>query len=193
MASNNLKPGYITIFYTFAAMQHKMTFPVIPVPGWNVGDEPTIETKGVADVTMSAAITALMPLIRPFFGAGVDFGRAEAWFYPDGSDDPVWVYTHTIGLVGTHATQSNPAAQGVLTFRTAAGGVYKIYMMEVSGGIAINTRDPFPFSAAINTNLAAYLVSANSWVYGRDNAPLVVPMNYTSKYNDAIRKKRLGL
>lgn len=193
MAVNNLKPGFIQIHYTTSLIPHKMTIPVVPLPGWIPGNEPTLETNGVVDKIMSTAINEFIVLIKPFFAATTEFHRAEAWFYPAGVDDPVWVYTHIIGVVGTGAGAFAAASQGVLTFRTGLGGIYKLYMMEITSSIAINSRDAYPFGSALNTNLATYLLGSGGWVFGRDNETLVVPLNYTTKTNDALRKRRLGL
>jgi hypothetical protein len=152
---------------------------------------PDLVTKNGSTITLAAAVTELLAVVRPFFHTSIDFIAAEAWFTPTLSSDPIWVYTHAIGLAGLSATAVTFMSQTVLSFRTLLGGIAKIYFMEAS--VSINTRASFPFGAGPTTNLANYATGGTSIWRGRDDSVLVVPMWQTTKTNDAIRKKRLNM
>lgn len=190
---NSLSPAFLKLFYTFSAITHVMTLPVIPNGAWTPGVEPDLLTYGGGSQSLSGCMSLLMPVIRPFFGTGTEFNRVEAWSKPTPESDPIWTYTETIGLAGSAASASANNLQGVVTFRTDAGGLFKLYMMEMQSGQNVNLRDPYPFTTTLATNLANMLQASTSFVYGRDGGKMVVPLYYTTKYNDALRKRRLGL
>lgn len=191
MAVHSIQPGFIEIQYVYSNILHKMRIPVIPDSGWVIGTNPDLFRKNGALVAMGAAVDEFIAVLKPLFSSSTDFTKAEAWFYPDGVDNPVWVYTHAIGLPGTNAGANVQSSQQVITFRTLQGGIAKYYMME--GVFTPNVRNSYPFGAGVITNLSNYLIGATSWSVGRDNGTLVVPMWATSKTNDAIRKLRLSM
>lgn len=191
MAGHSLSPGFIEIQYTYSNLLHKMRLPVQPGNGWATGVEPNLVQKNGVDVPMSTAVDAFITLIKTMFNAATEFVKAEAWFYPTGAGDPIWVYTHALGVAGTAGTPNTNMAQGVITFRTLIGGVFKLYLME--GAFTVNSRNSWPFGAGNPTNVANYLIGSTSWVYGRDNGSLVVPMWFTTKTNDKLRKIRLSM
>lgn len=189
--AHSLAPGFIEVTYTVSALLHKMRVPVQPDVGWGVGLEPNLVTKNGASISLSAAMTELLAVVRPFFHTSVDFLAADAWFTPTGGTDPIWVYTHPLGVQGTSSTVATFMSQVVMSFRTLIGGIAKIYMMEAS--VTINNRVSYPFGAGSSTNLATYMTGSTSIWRGRDDSVLVVPMWQTTKTNDAIRKKRLNM
>lgn len=193
MVQNTLYPGFVKITYVTSGIQHSMVIPIDPVGGWDVGSEPSFEQKGGTTITMSAAIAAYIPLLQPFFSSLTEFIQAECWIYPSVSDDPIWIYSHPIGLAGTSGAATTLMSQGVISYRTRAGGIYKTYLMELASTITLNVRNSYPFGAGSVTNLVNYTIGANSWIMGRDGAFLAVPIFFTTKTNDALRKRRLGI
>lgn len=182
---------FIKIKYITNTVEHSMTLPCNPQSGWVVGSEPSITPKAGADILMSVAVDALVAILRPALATVTDIVSAEAWFAPSPTSDPVWVYTHPIGLAGTGAATATNMLQFVISFRTFLGGVYRMFLMEPSSSITANVRASYPFGAGTATNISNYLTGSTGWVIGRDGGSLVVPIWQTSKYNDALRKKRL--
>lgn len=194
MAHNSLAPGFVKVQYTFAGLTHHATLPVIPSGFLIPSVEPSFVPNGGGTVLMGTAVDAWIDLVLPFFGSGTDFISAEFWSKPTPESDPVWIYTHPIGESGSAGTAGVQMLQHVTTYRTAAGGLFKQYFMEVSGIITPNTRDPYPFtSGGISDLLADYLIGTSGWIYGRDGGKIVLPLYATAKTNDALRKRRLGL
>lgn len=193
MTQYSLYPGFVKIFYNFSNMIHTMTIPVEPVAGWEVGTEPELRINASTTVSLSSGITSLMGVIKPYFGSGTEFQSAEAWFYESEEGDPIWVYTYPIAQAGTSATQSLAYAMQVMTFRTALGNLFKLYLMEVATTALTPFKNPAPFPAGAAKNIADYIVGSSSWIRARDGSKPVVPLALLGKTSDAIRKIRLLL
>jgi len=191
MPAHSLAPGFVEIHYTYSQLLHKMRLPVIPDASWAVGVEPSLVQKNGVSVDFSTAIDAFVTLLRPLFANTTEIIKADAWFYPVNAPDPIWVYSHPIGLLGTGVTANLLAGQMVISFRTILGGIMKLYLME--GSYTTNARNSYPFGAGNLTNLTNYMIGVTSWIYGRDNGALIVPMWATTKANDALRKIRLNM
>lgn len=190
MTINSLAPGFVKIKYNLGAMEHVKQFQVQATGTITVGEEPSFTPNIGSPILMSTAVDALIVKLKPFFGSNTSFSSAEYWNQPTAADDPTWIFTHPIGVVGTATAASDILLQAVMTFRTALGGIYRDYLMEVSGDTSVNLNVPYPFGAGTFNDLATYLIGASGWILGRDNAALVVPIRVKTKYNDALRKKR---
>lgn len=193
MTINSLAPGFIKLYYVQNLLTHVQTIPVSVAGDPTVGEEPEFTPNVGAPILMSAFIDEYIAILQPLFGADTSFSSAEYWNQPEPEDDPTWYFTYPIGEVGTSGTASVDLLQAVMTFRTALGGIYRNYLMEISGSVPVNLHTSFPFSAGPFADLAEYLTGDTSCVLGRDNAALIVPIAFTTKYNDALRKKRLLL
>lgn len=191
MAQNDLSPGFVILFYQVGTRQHRMVLPVkpiAPVPG-TIGNE--LEQKDGDPQSFVTAITAFFLLIKGFYNTGADFIRAELWSKPTPESNPIFVEVHEITDNGTSATATQVDGQAVLTHRTAAGGIHRLYLMEST--FPANTREAAPFASGGLNSLSNYLTGDDSVIFGRDNAPLIAPVAFTTKVNDALRKKRLQL
>lgn len=193
MTINSLAPGFAKISYVQNLLTHVKTIPLLPSGTITPGVEPSVMTYAGTPITFSAAIDALIALMQPIYGADTSFSSAEFWSQPLSTDNPVWVFTHPIGEVGTATGASADKVQSVMTFRTGIGGLYRDYQMEISGDVPADLHVFYPFSAGPFANLAAYLTGTTSWTYARDGSRLIVPVAFTTKVNDALRKKRLNL
>jgi len=191
MPVHSLSPGFIELQYSFSGLTHKMRIPVTPDAGWATGVQPNLVRKNGTTVAMNAAVDELIVLLRPFFNTTTDFIKAEAWFYPTGAADPIWVWSYAIGLAGSSGTANVLSSQLVITYRSLVGGLAKVYLME--GVSAVNVRNSYPFGAGSLTNLSTYLTGTTSWWYARDNGALIVPIWATTKTNDKLRKIRLTM
>ena len=191
MAHNSLAPGFIKLKYTFSGITHVQTIPVNPSGSPVVGSEPNLTPKTGSAISMSQFITDYMVVFRPMFGSGTAIDVAEFWKQSAPEDDPIWIYDHPINLAGSSGTASANYLQSVITFRTALGGLFKWYGMEVSGSIAVNTRTAGPAFAGSILALSNYLKGSTSCFLARDNATLMSPIFHSTKYNDALRKRRL--
>lgn len=193
MTHNALSPGFIRLRYTGFSLTHWQTIPVDPGGAIIVGQEPTIATNSAGNLDMGTVIDEYVEVIKVLFGNTVTFVDAEYWSQPLPDDDPIWVYTHPVGVVGTNATASAPERQHVISYRTTLGGMAFHYLMEVSGGIAGSLRQNFPTTSAGTNALNAYLLGTTGFFKGRDGGKFITPVWFTTKNNDAIRKRLLNL
>lgn len=188
MAGLSLYPGFVKLRYTGNGHVHYQTIPARPFLA--VGGEWYLEKKDVAGGSeWSALVDAYVALYKPFLNTADEVQVAHLWAYPDEDSDPVFIEEHNIALAGTSATASVPYGQLVFTMRTTAGGLMRSYVME--GYYPANQKGYPPFPAGVPKNFTDYLKASGSWVVGRDGAFLSSIVSFTSKYNDALRKKFL--
>jgi hypothetical protein len=190
MMSHGLARAFCKIQYTQNLLLHVQTLPLAYVGTAIPGVEPDVSPKVGADIPFSTFVDAYTDLMQPLYGTDTAISTAEFWFMPTDTSDPIWIWTEAVGKAGTATTASADLLQSVMTFRTALGGLFRLYNMEISGEIPVNYRSVWPFSAGPYLNMANYLIGDSSPVIGRDDASLVVPIAFTTKYNDALRKKR---
>jgi hypothetical protein len=193
MTHGSLSPGFVKIRYTGVTYTHIQTIPVEPSGSPVIGTEPNFLTKAGTPLAMSTCINAYVALAKTLVSAAITFVDAEYWDQPVPEDDPYWVYTHPIAVVGTHATASVADRQQSISFRTGAGGLAFNYLLEISGAFPADARQNFPTGSAPVNALKDYLIGNTSWCVGRDGGFYVTPVWYTTKNNDSVRKKMLGL
>lgn len=190
MAINSLSPAFVKVYTTVATHQHVMTIPTkfsgTPVPG----EAPNLLAHNASSVGFSSALDNLSTYIKPFLASAngaVDY--AEVWSQPAPEDDPVWIYTYQINDDGTSAGATVTANQSVWTFRSANGGVFRLYLMETA--LAVNIALPYSQFESDKKDLADYITSSLSWIYARDNGAPITCLGYKSKFNDVLRRKYL--
>lgn len=191
--AHSLSPGFVKIRYTGSSLTHIQTLAVTPIGTPVIGTDPTFAQKGGANALMSVCIDAYIAVAKALHSAAVTFVDAEFWYQATPEDNPYWVFTHPIGVVGTHGTASVPERQSVISYRTGEGNNAFIYSMEVTGDIAGSQRQNFPTNKTYVNALNTYLVGSTSFVCARDGAFLITPVWWTTKNNDAIRKAILHL
>lgn len=193
MAHHSLYPGYLKLKYIVNSIEHVQTIPIRPVEGWVVGEEPSVYLANDTPIALSTAITNYLIVFKPFHATTTDIVSVECWFYETEESDPIWVYTHEIGEVGTGAATALLMGQAVFSFRTAGGNVLKAFIMEPSSNVNPNQRQSYPWPAGLIANYGNYVISSASIFRGRDGFRPVTGIWMTTKYNDALRKRRLLL
>lgn len=191
MAHNSLSPAFVKLYYNISSITHVQTIPVQPSGTPTVGTEPNVVPASGGPIALSQFITDYMVVFRPMFSSLTTIQSAEFWYMPTPTSDPIWIYDHPINLAGTTGATSTLMSQGVLTFRTALGGIFRWYGMELAAGFALNQRIAGTSLTSQTLALSNYLKGSTSCFLGRDNAKLMVPIWYSSKINDALRKRRL--
>jgi hypothetical protein len=132
-----------------------------------------------------------MVVFRPMFSSLTTIISAEFWYQPTPTSDPIWIYEHPINLPGTTGATSVSMGQIVITFRTALGGLARLYLMEPAAAHTVNVRVNGTALTGTNLAISNYVKGPTSVFLGRDNAALMVPIFYTTKINDALRKRRM--
>lgn len=186
MAINSLYPGFWKIFYTSGGHQHVMTVPVKPV---EVGGVWLHEDKnGNQTASLTVAATAFITAIKTQLHTTGNFDYVELWTMASPSADAVFREAVNLNIAGTSATTTLQWGQAVYVFRTVAGGLYRLYLMEPGDTNNIYGHAPW---AGGNAALETALTGINSYVAARDGSYLASLASKVTKTNDALRKKYL--
>lgn len=189
MASNSRSPAFVLLKYTANTRPHVMSFCISPET-IGVGEATVVYNKFGATLALADSLNEdLVPLLAAFYRGADSFDEAEVWSQPTPEDDPLYCETIPIAIVGTNSNPTVAMSQAVLSMRTGAGGIAKLYLMEST--IAANIHDPRPFSNAAVSDLSNYLTGAASIWYARDNSFPILGLTWNTKTNDALRKKYL--
>lgn len=182
---------YSTVPTGFIAMEHRLTFDVKMSAAGEVGDtfDNFLLTRRDGDIvdaeTWAAAFTAIL---KTTLNATSEIATAELWFTPEGTTDSTFYSVLAIGEVGSQVGNAAVAQQTTLTFRSAAGGIARIQVME--GYSSGNQYEYPPYSLAPFEALSDLVVSAASPVIARDNAFLIAPNRMSNGQNEKLWRKR---
>jgi hypothetical protein len=165
-----------------------MTIPVKYSGTPVAGTEPTLELKDASTEDASVSINDFVTLLLPFFHSSTHFGLAEAHTVDETTGEDAFIYAWNIGLVGVVGASNIPMSQTVVTFKTALGSLYRLYMME--GANTPNVKYYPPFGAGDLTDLCDFVTGNSSPIYGRKNAYPFTPIAYLTKTNDKLRKQQ---
>jgi len=158
-----------------------------PQPGDPFTAIQTLDKTGSPGNPLSAVLTDLLAFVRPFYVPLTDFIRAELWRYPTASYDAVFVSAQVVGLPGTGTGTTVVASQFIMTFRTAAGGIFKV---DLRGTIVpAQVKRSFPFGSGAWDNLANHILLPITPFIGRDNSVPVSPLFALPGQNERAWKR----
>lgn len=135
-------PYELRIFYTVdtdpgGALDHQLRInidcPVPPDPGdlFSVID---ISLAGGGTAKLHTTTLAIVNLIEDNFNSDdTAFTHAELWVYEPASFDATYLTAYDLGLPGTAALATVPASQTIFSFRSLAGGVVKLVLLDTVG------------------------------------------------------------
>lgn len=142
----------------------------------------------IADTVANNTVNVLEDM---FNSADAIFVRVELWKYTQGTFQAIYVTAKDLALPGTSATATNPAGESIFTFRTKAGGIFKIALQDTVGdyGTKVSYADANPIAKALmdyfkSSTLAPYV--------GRDGSYPFLPLHFSPGQNEYIFKKRYG-
>lgn len=187
MATNCLAPAYLKLFYESNGHDHVMT---LPVKNSGSGANFELERYDNSTIAQATGVTELMDVLLPLFDDSSSFSGWEAYLQADCESSPTFANAGTLMAAdGTNVGAAAAWVQAVLTYKSSAGGRGKFQMME--GVFGINTHTAISGLSGIVKDLSDYLISSDSWIYARDNGKLTLPLFYTTKVNDVLRKREL--
>jgi len=188
MAGFSLYPGFVKIRYTGGGHVHYMTLPARPF--LSVGGTWFLEKKNMAGGALwTTLVDAWVLVLKPFLATADEVQVAHLWSFDSEDGDPIFREEYNIAVAGTSAGAAIPYGQAVMTMRTTLGGLMRIYLMESNN--AVNLKLYAPFAAGLVKNMTDYAKGDGSFLVGRDGAFLSSVVSFTSKTNDALRKKFL--
>jgi len=184
----SLAPGYCRVTYNGQLFPHHMVIPInfdgVPTPGV----EPDLLLKDASSLGAEAAIGAFVTLVADFYNTSEHFGLAEIHAVDDVTGADTFIYAWNLNILGTSPTANKATFQTVMTFKTVAGGLYRLYMMENIEGANSHILPPYSDPTALA--LSNFVVGDSSPVYGRGNAYPFVPVSKITKSNDKLRKQQ---
>lgn len=193
MTVNSLYPAFVRFYYAVSGRQHVHQVPVGFSPGSvTPGADPTtvaLISPGGAVTFDDFCATYVAWIAALYNTAATSFSRAELWEVASPGADPTFVSVEYLGTTGSSASAVNPYSQLTISFRTSAGGILKIVLLDQVQ--AANVRDDFPVANVAVGAIASYILSTASPIIGRDNGRPVAGIRFLTKTNDVIRKRNL--
>lgn len=191
MTEYSLAPGFIKLRYTTPISGlHVATLSVLPAVTPSTGVMPVLATRGATQIDADEAMEAYAGVLRLAFNAAATIDSWEFWSKPTDEDDPIFIFGAPIGLDGTAAGGTVEYSQAIWSFRTFGGHIAKFYAMET----AYNPNARVTIDPLANTpigEVGEYLLSDECVFVGRDNTFMLFPLWFTTKTNDALRKRAI--
>ena len=198
MSKNWIGPMWAKLRYDVGGMLHTMTVSIRrsnlegdPVPGY----DPTLKDRGGVSMAAKTALTAFANAVSCNQNSAVAWMGYDVFFQDIPNLPGQFIYSGTIEDVYGKRTDpvTHPAMQTTITYRSSTGGRFR---STVFGGIA--SHDVVIAGGALGDNVAfaawdAYLRSGESVVVARDGGYPAGAIRATTKINNAIRRKVLGL
>lgn len=182
---------YETIPSGFPAMEHTMTFDVLPVeaptPATDFGDI-DVELRSGSFNTLATWVDSFVAGLIAIYPATATVIRAELWYIPEGTFAGSFVSTYPIDEAGTNGTGSQVAQQTTLTFRSIDGGSGRIQLMESSlGG---NNKESYPYGSSSLNAIADLVTATTGAIIARDNSFMFANIHASHGQNERLWRKR---
>lgn len=182
--------NYTTVYAT-VPLDHIMTFDVKldaePEPGTPF-DEVLVSDWNEASSPLDELITSLVGSLGVLFHTSSDFTTAELWKIPEGTFDATFLGAMSVATAGLSSSPTVPAGQVTLTWRSIAGGIMKMVILE-----GINTeqgRYAYPTPASNWNALFDYISNIGQPFMARDNTRPFAPLRASGGQNEAVWRKR---
>lgn len=190
MARHDLGPGWIVLKYTSNAHAHKAilpcTFDGAPSPGL----EPDLQKRVGGSIAATAAVSAYCNVAKVFLKTTDTFTAYEVYYKPTPTSATVFIYSATLSVAGTSGGARAACGESVITFKTPEAGGLKLYLME--GSWTENVKTPLPVATGDPVrDYTDYITGDDDWIVGRNNNFPLVPLFWTTKLNDHLRRKYL--
>lgn len=168
---------------------HKIRFNVIAVGNPAVGTLPTAITMqklGGGTGTLASTANQIWEYLRLFWATSISASGYTLWKYVPGTYAKDFITAGTLTNPAASASGGTPGHQLTMTFRSGNGGIAKVVLLETnqSGNTRV-TLSPNP-AGTPPQRLAAYLLSVDSIVIGRDDAFLVSALRDARGENEAL-------
>jgi len=172
-------------------LPHVLTFDVqlaaSPDPGTEFADIPTLN-HDLSEGTLKAVMDDFMDKILDFFPDEITFLTAELWKYPEGEYDGVFYGVYALSLDGLHTGTMNVAGYSILTWRSIAGGIMKIYLLETA--VAGNGVTAYPTGNTLYDLLFTHFTRVDKPFVARDNSRPIAPLKLSQGQNEALWRRR---
>lgn len=182
--------NYTTVVAT-VPMDHTMTFDIKldyePEPGTPFS-EILVSDWNETSSPLDALIDALLAELLPLYNLTTDFTSAELWKIPEGTYDATFLSVYGIGTPGESSTNTSAAHQLTFTWRSTAGGIMKLVLIE-----SISTEQgkyAYPTGSSTWNDVFAFVGSATRPFMARDNTRPFAPLRVSGGQNEAVWRRR---
>jgi hypothetical protein len=152
------------------------------------GVDPTLlSTNGDEALFTDSILNFVTVGLAPSFAPTTQFGFADIYAVNSVTGIRTFIYTVTLAEVGTSVSPNIALVEGVFVFKTTAGKPLKVYTME--GVWTQDQRSVGEVPADGREDLVDYILSPGNIFYGRNDAWPLAFQTFTSKVNDALRRR----
>jgi hypothetical protein len=194
VTSFSLGPDFVKIHYQVGSHPHVMTLPYkINGAYEGVGAMPEVRDAEGNAQNLSVWLDEFVDKLKVMYAPTASFSSWDAFHVVDINAIPEWVFSGSFtSAVGTDTGSTVVAGEMIVTFRTALGNRYKLYLMECTQA-ANNVIPGADLMAAPNYGPVMAMILRNPFytIVGRDGARIVAPIRGVSKINDVLRRKYL--
>jgi len=185
----------VTLFYSVVlsgvTLEHKHNVYVNVTDGGSPGDAMSdfeVTRRNGTPVALDVAWDDYQDLIEPLWANTANFVRTELWAAPSPFTDFIFYSTLPIGHAGS-GVGTNQAGMGqIVTMRSTDGKSGRLQYME--NQITAAAKDPYPFSNAPSAAIAAWVTGLSSFIYNKNEAWYIAPINNCVEQNEKIWDKR---
>lgn len=186
--SSRLAPGFMRVRYSGSTQPHTQVIPInfagTPVPGV----DPTLLTTSGSEVLFTVGVLDYVDnVLAEQFASTTNFGFADVYAVDPVTGIRTFIYTTSIGEVGTNVAANVPLSEGVFVFKTTVGKPLKVYVMEAV--YAPGARNIGSVPADARQIMLDYILGPTNLFYGRDDAWPLAFQTFTSKTNDTLRRR----
>lgn len=189
---NSLTPAFVRLHYTGNAHQHTMTFSYRPVFSGG-GGTLTALTRGGDTINLDDGISEYVDALKQVLSIADAFTAWEAYTQATATSVPVWIGAGSLIDGGGQATGAiTPWEQLTMSFRTTAGGRFRVQLMELP---LPNDHVWFGDGMSAASGLAGivtYLKGFSCIPLARDDAYVAGAIGARTKTNDVLRRRYMG-
>jgi hypothetical protein len=188
MTVHELYPSWVKMSYTSLGRQKHAIYPCAIAGTATPGVEPDFTTRDSGNLPATECLANWVAAIDLDFNTSDSFDSFEVYHKAAIDADPVFIYGAPLGLPGTSAAADVAYSEAVWTFKTPTAGGLKIYLMETI--IPVDNKTPLPATGnPVVNDPAAFILSADNWIIGRNGDFPLLGLFMTSKQNDYYRRK----
>lgn len=153
-------------------------------------EDVNLRTRDGTGISLDLGANALWGVLRAEFNALTLCSTYALWKRNTDNDERLFVSAGTLDSInGTSGIANTPAGEAIYTFRSGAGGVMKITLLECN----VNGNAKLPLASDTYSSvpaLRAYVLSGENIIWARDRSWPVAPMNSSYGQNEKVWARR---
>lgn len=191
MAINFPGPWQVDIFYLVDGLTHRQTLNCVLASEPTVGDsffDISALTNAEVPINLGTVVDDYIDLVAALYSEDVNFFNTELYKVEPLGFARQWYSAHAVNVDGTQATTYSPAAEAIMTYRSAEGGIMKITFEE----LVLNVAGKVTLAATTGATGAVrdfVLGDDNIWI-ARDTSRPVSGLYWLLGQNEVIFRKR---